>query len=54
MKAQVEWLATTLHIFARDGLFRVRAGPYASQPEARQAADRINQALGLKPFVLTR
>ena len=41
-------------VFARDGLFRVHAGPYASQPEARQAAERINQALGVRPIVLTR
>ncbi len=54
MKAQMEGLADNLHVFARDGLFRVHAGPYASQPDARQAADRISQALGLKPMVLTR
>jgi len=52
LKAQVDWLA--LHIFPRDGLFRVHAGPYANQGEARQIADRISQALGIKPMVLTR
>ncbi len=52
LKAQLDWL--TLHIFPRDGLFRVHAGPYASQIEARQSADRISQALGIKPMVLTR
>ena len=54
MKIQVEWLASTLHVFSRDGLFRVHAGPYAREMEARQAADRISQALGVRPFVLTR
>ncbi len=54
MKLQVEWLASTLHVFSRDGLFRVHAGPYPSQPEARQAAERIGQSLGVRPFVLTR
>ena len=54
MKAQMEGLADTLHIFSRDGLFRVHAGPYANQPDARQAADRISQALGIRPMVLTR
>jgi len=54
MKLQVEWLASTLHVFSRDGLFRVHAGPYAREAEARQAADRVNQALGVRPFVLTR
>jgi len=54
MKIQVEWLASTLHVFSRDGLFRVHAGPYAREAEARQAADRVSQALGVRPFVLTR
>ena len=52
LKSQLDWLA--LRIFTRDGLFRVHAGPYASQVEARQAADRISQALGIRPMVLTR
>ena len=38
---QVDWLAARLDVVARDGLHRVRAGPYASAPEARRAADRI-------------
>jgi len=54
MKSQVDWLADTLHIFTRDGLFRVHAGPYSSQTDARASAERITQALGVKPFVLTR
>jgi rare lipoprotein A len=54
MRTQVDWLASTLHIYTRDGLFRVHAGPYANQAEARAGADRISQALGLRPFVLTR
>jgi rare lipoprotein A len=54
MRSQVDWLATTLHIFARDGLFRVHAGPYAREAEAREEASRVTQALGVRPFVLTR
>ena len=52
LKAQAEWL--TLQVFPRDGLFRVQAGPYVDQNEARQMADRLSQALGIKPMVLTR
>ena len=52
LKAQADWLA--LNIVPRDGLFRIHAGPYVNQAEARQAADRISQALGVRPFVLTR
>ena len=46
--------ADNLHIHARDQLYRVHAGPYASQADARSAADRLAEALGLKPMVLTR
>jgi rare lipoprotein A len=54
MKLQVEWLATALHVFSRDGLYRVHAGPYPREVEARRDADRISQSLGVRPFVLTR
>jgi rare lipoprotein A len=54
MRAQVDWLAGNLHIFARDGLFRVHAGPYPVEADARRDADRVSQALGVRPFVLTR
>jgi rare lipoprotein A len=53
-KMQVEWLAQLLHLFPRDGMYRVHAGPYASPGEARQAAERIGAALGTKPVVVTR
>jgi rare lipoprotein A len=54
MRAQMDWLSGSLHIFPRDGLFRVHAGPYPAEAEARRDADRVSQALGVKPFVLTR
>jgi rare lipoprotein A len=54
MKIQIDWLAAALHIFSRDGLYRVRAGPYPREAEARRDADRIGQSLGVRPFVLTR
>jgi len=52
LKAQADWLA--LQVFVRDGLFRVQAGPYADRTEAQQIADRLSQALAVKPMVLTR
>ncbi len=54
LKLQIEWLAGRLHVFPREGLYRVHAGPYANQAEARQIADRIGQALSIRPMVLTR
>ena len=52
VKSQADWLA--LQIVSRDGVHRVQAGPYASQDEARQAAERAGQALGIKPLLQTR
>jgi rare lipoprotein A len=54
MKIQIDWLASALHVFSRDGLYRVHAGPYPREAEARRDADRIGQTLGVRPFVLTR
>ncbi|HKU69246.1 MAG TPA: septal ring lytic transglycosylase RlpA family protein [Burkholderiales bacterium] len=54
MKAQLGSQPDALQVFARDGLYRVQAGPYAGQTEARQAAERMNQTLGLKPMVISR
>lgn len=54
MRSQLAALTESISIFAKDGLFRVHVGPYASQLLARQAAERISQALDIKPVVLTR
>lgn len=54
LRGEVENLAPPLQIVARDQLFRVLAGPYASRAEARLAAERMAQALDVKPFVITK
>ncbi|MDP2239709.1 MAG: septal ring lytic transglycosylase RlpA family protein [Burkholderiales bacterium] len=54
LKTQIDWLAQTMHIYPRDGLFRVHAGPYATEQDARLAAERISQSMGIKPMVLVR
>lgn len=54
MKLQIEWLASALQLFSSDGLFRIQAGPYPREAEARRDADRVSQTLGVRPFVLTR
>jgi rare lipoprotein A len=54
LRTQIDWLAPALHVYPKDGLFRVHAGPYANQAEARAAADRVSQALGIKAMVLVR
>lgn len=54
LRGDLAWLASQLQVYTRDGLFRVLAGPFANQGEARQNADKISQSLGIKPFVLVK
>ena len=54
LRTQVDWLAPSLHVYPKDGLFRVHAGPYPNPVEARAAADRLSQSLGIKALVLNR
>ncbi len=54
MKTQMGESGDNLHVYTRDGLYRVHAGPYANQGEARASAERMTQEIGLKPMVLTR
>ncbi|MEO8441064.1 MAG: septal ring lytic transglycosylase RlpA family protein [Betaproteobacteria bacterium] len=54
LRTQVDWLAPALHVYMKDALYRVHAGPYANQAEARATADRLGQAMGIKAMVLTR
>lgn len=50
-KVQFEWLAERLLVRAREGLYRVQVGPYASPAEAKLTAERIASALGGRPLV---
>jgi rare lipoprotein A len=52
LRQQMEWLAGRLHVFPREGLYRVHAGPYANQAEARQIANRVGDSLGARPILL--
>lgn len=54
MRAELSSLADTLSISAKDGLFRVHAGPYADQTLAQQVADKIAQSLAIRPVLLVR
>ena len=51
---EVAWLAPLLTIFNERQLHRLQAGPYASRSDARQAADRLREALNLIPAVVER
>jgi hypothetical protein len=38
----------------RDGYYRVHAGPYDTTAQARAGAERMMQALGMRPLLVTR
>lgn len=54
LQSQADWLAGTLRIQQSEGMYRVQAGPYASEAAAREAAERAAQALGSKPVLINR
>jgi rare lipoprotein A len=54
LQAQADWLTGSLRVHHSDGIYRVQAGPYASDAAAREAAERAGQALGIKPVVISR
>ena len=54
VEIELSWLADKLQVLASDGRFRLHAGPFKSDAEARQAASKIAAALQLKPFVVVR
>jgi rare lipoprotein A len=54
LQAELSWLADVTGIYRRDGVYRVQAGPYTDRSEALRAANRIEQALDLKPVLINR
>jgi rare lipoprotein A len=54
LKAQLAWLSDRMSVRQKDGLYRVHAGPYLSQSDARRASERIAQTLGFKPLLTTK
>jgi len=51
---QLTWLAAALRIESRDGLHRVRAGPYSDRVEALAVSAHIREALEVTPIVVVR
>ena len=52
--AELGWLAPALSLVEDAAWVRLQAGPYASRAEARQAAQRIREALPITPLVVER
>ena len=51
---ELPWLLEPLQVTARDGLHRVRAGPYRTREEANAIADKVRESLGFAPVVTPR
>jgi len=51
---ELPWLLEPVELTARDGLHRVRLGPYRSAVEASAIADKVRASLGLVPLVTAR
>lgn len=54
MRLDLSWLADSIRVDGRDGLYRVHAGPYTSRDAAQRDAQRVRQTLGFPAYVLTR
>lgn len=53
LQVQLGTAAGTLGVQSRNGIFRVRGGPFASDAMARAAAERAGQVLGSNPIVVS-
>lgn len=51
---QLDWVRETIHVHARDGMYRLHLGPYGDAREAGRVAEKIREALALRPFVVQR
>jgi len=51
MTRELPWLLEPLQIVARDGLQRVRAGPYKNGEEAAAIAAKLRESLGYAPLL---
>jgi rare lipoprotein A len=54
IRIEMSWLASAIGMYARDGLYRVHAGPYADRIQADDVARRVEQSMDLKPILITR
>jgi rare lipoprotein A len=54
MNRDLAWNNEPLQVFSRDGLHRVRMGPYRNREEAGAIADKVRQSLGFAPTLTGR
>ena len=51
---ELPWMLEPIAIASRDGLHRVRLGPYRNRDEATAIADKVRSSLGVAPLVTNR
>jgi rare lipoprotein A len=51
---ELDWMKEPIVVQQREGLHRVRLGPYRTREEAQAIADKVRQSLGVAPTVLAR
>jgi rare lipoprotein A len=51
---QLDWLSEPIHVHPNGGMYRLHLGPYRDAQEAGRVAERIREALALRPFVVQR
>ena len=54
LQRQLSWLAETIHIHSAGGMYRLHLGPYRDAQEAGRVAEKIQEALAFRPFVVQR
>ena len=51
---ELSWLHEPIEISARDGMNRVRLGPYRNRTEAAAIGDKVRETLGFSPTLIAR
>lgn len=54
VRRELDWLQQPLSVFGAKDVYRLQLGPFASRAEAGQVANRIRDALEVKPMVILR
>jgi len=49
---ELTWLLEPIEIASRDGMHRVRLGPYRNQEEASAIGDKVRRSLGIAPVLI--
>ena len=54
MTRDLAWNNEPLQVFSREGMHRVRMGPYRNRDEAGAIADKVRDSLGFSPSLVGR